>query len=138
MAGGQVLRAEVSPSNGVGIGIGAGIGVRRESLLIDLVHLSKYTLGERSLECELLGLFRAQAGVYLDRMRSADCAKTWTDAAHTLKGSARGVGAWTVADQAESAEALSFPEGAARDDALRVLEAAIDETVAHIRMLMEE
>ncbi|MBG51365.1 MAG: Hpt domain-containing protein [Rhodobiaceae bacterium] len=128
MAGGQVLRAEMPPS----------IGVRRESLLIDLVHLSKYTLGERALECELLGLFKAQAGVYLARMQAADCVKTWTDAAHTLKGSARGVGAWAVADQAELAEALRNPEGAARDDALMMLEAAIDETVAHIRLLMDE
>ncbi|MEQ9520411.1 MAG: Hpt domain-containing protein [Parvibaculum sp.] len=128
MAGGQVLRAETASC----------IGIRRESLLIDLVHLSKYTLGERSLECELLGLFKSQTAVYLDRMRQADCAKTWKDAAHTLKGSARGVGAWAVADQAEMAEALADPQGAAREDALRVLEAAVDETVSHISMLMEE
>src|SRR3546814_3506289 len=55
---------------------------------LDLVHLSKYTFGDRSLEGELLGLFRSQAGIYISRLEAAENAKDWRDAAHSLKGSA--------------------------------------------------
>lgn len=57
---------------------------------LDLVHLAKYTFGDRGLECELLGLFRSQAGIYVSRLETAANAKEWRDAAHSLKGSARG------------------------------------------------
>jgi HPt (histidine-containing phosphotransfer) domain-containing protein len=73
---------------------------------LDLVHLSKYTLGDRGLEAELLGLFRAQAGIYVARLETAATDKEWRDAAHSLKGSARGLGAWTLGDVAEEAERL--------------------------------
>ncbi|MEQ8268342.1 MAG: Hpt domain-containing protein [Parvibaculum sp.] len=74
---------------------------------IDLVHLSKYTLGNRSLENELLGLFRNQADVYLARLVEADGDSEWKNAAHSLKGSARGLGAWALGDLAEEAEMLA-------------------------------
>jgi len=73
---------------------------------IDLVHLSKYTLGNRTLENELLGLFRTQAGVYLARLADASDDTEWKNAAHSLKGSARGLGAWALAELAEEAEKL--------------------------------
>lgn len=73
---------------------------------IDLVHLSKYTLGNRTLENELLGLFRTQAGVYLARLADASDDIEWKNAAHSLKGSARGLGAWALAELAEEAERL--------------------------------
>ncbi|HEX7775530.1 MAG TPA: Hpt domain-containing protein [Parvibaculum sp.] len=78
---------------------------------LDLVHLSKYTLGDRGLEAELLGLFRAQADVYVSRLETAATDKEWRDAAHSLKGSARGLGAWTLGDVAEEAEQLSDATG---------------------------
>lgn len=74
---------------------------------IDLVHLSKYTLGNRSLENELLGLFRTQADVYLARLAEAGDDAEWKNAAHSLKGSARGLGAWALGDLAEEAEKLA-------------------------------
>src|SRR5262245_35660445 len=62
---------------------------------IDLVHLARMTLGDRSLEREVLALFDRQAGMLLVRMQQA--ARTGIcAAAHTLKGSARGIGAWRV------------------------------------------
>lgn len=73
---------------------------------IDLVHLSKYTLGNRSLENELLGLFRNQADVYFARLAAAADDSEWKNAAHSLKGSARGLGAWALAELAEEAEKL--------------------------------
>lgn len=74
---------------------------------LDLVHLSKYTLGNRTLESELLGLFRTQTGLYIARLEAAESAKEWMEAAHSLKGSARGLGAWQLASLAEEAEGLA-------------------------------
>ena len=73
---------------------------------IDLDHLSRMTLGERSLEREVLALFDRQADILLERMNSAAPAGGAT-LAHTLKGSARGIGAWAVASAAEAVEQAS-------------------------------
>jgi HPt (histidine-containing phosphotransfer) domain-containing protein len=70
--------------------------------VIDLDHLSRMTLGERSLEREVLALFDRQAEILLGRIR--EDAATAGAAAHTLKGSARGIGAWAVAQAAEAVE----------------------------------
>jgi len=71
--------------------------------VVDRAHLARMTLGEASLEAEVLRLFEQQAAVLLARMQDA----TPTAAAafaHTLKGSARGIGAWGVAAAAEAVE----------------------------------
>jgi HPt (histidine-containing phosphotransfer) domain-containing protein len=73
---------------------------------VDLVHLSRYTLGEQALEREVLELFCTQSVLYLEQLRAAMSDKAWKDAAHSLKGSARAVGAWRAAQAAERAEAL--------------------------------
>src|SRR5262249_56378628 len=84
----------------------------------DGVHLARMTLGDRSLEREVLALFDRQAGMLLVRMQQA--ARTGIcAAAHTLKGSARGIGAWRVA---RAAEAVEIAAGSAAE---RELEAAI-------------
>jgi HPt (histidine-containing phosphotransfer) domain-containing protein len=74
---------------------------------VDLVYLSRFTLGERALEREVLELFCTQSLVYLERLSGAQSDKDWKDAAHSLKGSARAIGAWRTAEAAERAEALS-------------------------------
>src|SRR5262249_59020477 len=71
--------------------------------VIDLAHLGRMTLGEKSLEAEVLALFDRQAGILLARMRNARPAEV-AAYAHTLKGSARGIGAWRVAKAAEALE----------------------------------
>src|SRR4051812_41597170 len=70
---------------------------------IDLVHLARTTLGDRSLEREVLQLFDRQSSLLIARMRTAAPAGVAT-LAHTLKGSARGIGAWRVARAAEALE----------------------------------
>src|SRR5262245_2696862 len=70
---------------------------------IDLVHLARTTLGDRGLEREVLQLFDRQSTLLIARMRSATPAGVAT-LAHTLKGSARGIGAWRVARAAEALE----------------------------------
>lgn len=77
---------------------------------IDLVHLSRMTLGDRGLEREVLALFDRQATVLVSRMRAASPGSV-TSVAHTLKGSARGVGAWRVAAAAEAVEQAASGDG---------------------------
>jgi hypothetical protein len=60
---------------------------------IDLVHLARTTLGDRGLEREVLHLFDRQADQLVSRMRAAGPAGL-APLAHTLKGSATGIGAW--------------------------------------------
>ncbi len=71
---------------------------------VDLVHLSRQTMGDRDLEREVLALFEHQSLAMLQRLREATSARSWTEAAHTLKGSARGIGAFEVASVAEQLE----------------------------------
>jgi HPt (histidine-containing phosphotransfer) domain-containing protein len=73
---------------------------------IDLVHLQHMTLGDRSLQREVLQLFERQAEMLIARMRDGDSAMV-TACAHTLKGSASGIGAFGVARAAEVVELAS-------------------------------
>ena len=84
---------------------------------VDLVHLARYTMGNRNLEREVLRLFCCQAELYVERLRDASDAHAWEEAAHTLKGSARGIGAWDVADTTERAEGLVADFGGEKTDA---------------------
>lgn len=74
-----------------------------EDSAIDVQHLGRMTLGEAALEAEVLALFSAQSGELVGRLKSVppDAAAL----AHTLKGSARAVGAFRVADAALGVEA---------------------------------
>ena len=103
---------------------------------VDLVHLSRYTLGERELEREVLELFCSQSGIYLERLRDAASDQHWRDAAHSLKGSALAIGAWRAAEAAERAERLSGPaleDG--RHARLSELESSVQEAKAYIKSL---
>jgi len=118
----QPAHAHISDSRTAGPE-GAGAADTRP---IDLVHLSKFTMGRRDLEAEILGLFRQQLAVSLDKLAAAaDMVgddKAWKEAAHTLKGSARGVGAWALADATADAELLtSGPDRSAVIPSLDVL-----------------
>jgi HPt (histidine-containing phosphotransfer) domain-containing protein len=64
---------------------------------VDLTHLAKQTLGDRALEQEVLKLFIQQALSARDQMSEAPVRERLR-LAHGLKGSARGVGAFAIAD----------------------------------------
>lgn len=70
---------------------------------VDLVHLARQTMGDRALEQEVLALFVQQAMTVRDQMASATVAERLR-LAHTLKGSARSVGAGRIAECAEQIE----------------------------------
>jgi len=102
---------------------------------IDLGHLQRMTLGERSLEREVLQLFARQADMLMTRMRNAKPAVA-AAAAHTLKGSARGIGAWRVAAAAEAVERAGSGEAGKFKSMLAELAAAIDEAKLAIADLL--
>lgn len=102
---------------------------------IDRAHLARYTLGQADLEREILGLFVRQLPLTLESLRFAATDRDWQVAAHTLKGSARAVGAWKVAQLAQSAERLPTLVGVGERDA--VLD-AIDAAVAEVEVYMAQ
>ena len=102
---------------------------------IDLVHLARTTLGDRSLEREVLQLFDRQSTILIARMRAA-APGGLAMLAHTLKGSARGIGAWRVARAAEALELAGAREGEV-DGALDRLALASEEARAVIADLLK-
>lgn len=95
-----------------------------EDSAIDVQHLGRMTLGEATLEAEVLALFAAQSRDLVGRLAAipADAAVL----AHTLKGSARAIGAFRVADAAFGLEAALKTNGdAAR--AVALLQQAVKE-----------
>jgi HPt (histidine-containing phosphotransfer) domain-containing protein len=97
---------------------------------IDFSHLFRMTLGDHSLEREVLQLFARQAEMLIARM-SAGAPAAAAALAHTLKGSARGIGAWTVASAAEQVEIASAGSGELAP-AIEALSRAIEQARATI------
>lgn len=98
------------PSAQDSVGFGRPGGERcqpSKSRPIDLVHLSRQTLGDRALEEEVLGLFLRQIDKVAERLARADDAER-RRIAHALVGSARGVGAFAVADCAAEIEKSGY------------------------------
>ncbi len=86
-------------------------GDDRKVAAIDETHLERMTLGDRRLEREVLELFLRQTTIMLDRIVNG-APPLAAAAAHTLKGSARGIGAWRVARAAELLEDAAGAGGA--------------------------
>lgn len=95
---------------------------------VDLVHLARQTFGDAALEAEILALFRGQAPQLLARIESAPDPAARKSAAHTLKGSAQGIGAWTIARHAQAVESGDI-------EAVAPLRAAVADTDAFIARL---
>ena len=70
----------------------------------DLAHLEQATNGDRVLAREVLQLFDRQAEKLLTEIAMAADPRTRSEAAHSLKGAARGVGAFVLANAAEAIE----------------------------------
>src|SRR5688572_17998660 len=70
---------------------------------IDLAHLNRQTLGDRSIEAEVLGLFLLQASTVREALTDASIQER-ARLAHGLRGSASGVGAFAVAEAAKAIE----------------------------------
>jgi HPt (histidine-containing phosphotransfer) domain-containing protein len=83
-----------------------GTGTEGHDLILDEDHLGRMTLGDRLLEREVLEIFVRQNVLMLGRIADAGPARL-AEVAHTLLGSARGIGAWRVAQAAERLERTS-------------------------------
>ena len=101
---------------------------------IDRTHLFRMTLGDHALAREVLALFDRQIETLIGRIGAAE-PSTVPALAHTLKGSARGVGAFPMA---RAAEALETALPAARAPALAALAAAAAEARAAIANILGE
>jgi len=93
---------------------------------IDLAHLARQTMGDNALEREVLGMFDEQLAMIADRFEVADLGERYR-LAHTLKGSARGIGAFVLGDCAAVLE-----RDPASSDAIRRLLARLGEVRAFI------
>jgi HPt (histidine-containing phosphotransfer) domain-containing protein len=76
--------------------------------VVDYEHLHSQAAGDKSVMQEVLKLFIEHTQQVIDELERADDEKTWKLWTHTLKGSARGVGAFAVADAAADAERHSL------------------------------
>ncbi|TNE37471.1 MAG: hypothetical protein EP347_07775 [Alphaproteobacteria bacterium] len=76
---------------------------------IDLEFLSANTMADEELQREVLHLFFQQSAVLLEGLSQLDDDRSWYQAAHALKGSARGVGLLPLGLLAEQAETLVGP-----------------------------
>jgi len=103
---------------------------------IDHAYLARFTLGNLELEQEVLDLFAQSAPAYVESLKGADSLRAWREAAHTLKGSARSVGARAVAALAEQAEQLEGAGDPAAGAVVEALSASVDDVRAYIAGLV--
>ena len=105
----------------------------RKPAVIDERHLERMTLGDRRLGREVLEIFVRQTAMMLDRIESARPARA-AAAAHTLTGSARGIGVWRVA---RAAEFLEYAAGTSALDGRNTVDdraaEALSEAIAELK-----
>ncbi|MES2256013.1 MAG: Hpt domain-containing protein [Pseudomonadota bacterium] len=92
---------------------------------IDLEHLAKYTGGEKDLNGEILQLFDGQVTSMVEELNALLASrdrKRWREIAHTIKGAARGVGAFGMGDAAAKAEPVDPADAARAKAAIEKLE----------------
>jgi HPt (histidine-containing phosphotransfer) domain-containing protein len=107
-----------------------------EGDMLDTAHLDRQTFGDEELAREVLNLFILQAAAMVDIIASDAPLPQRRDAAHTLKGASRGIGAFAVATCAEEVEAaIGRRPSETLPDAIARLRRIVDETCAAIRTL---
>ncbi len=79
---------------------------------VDLVHLSRMTMGDRNLELDLLKMFSAQICQYQNSLQACEDVSEIKRAAHTIKGAARAIGAFRLSEIAENAEETGIADKA--------------------------
>jgi len=119
----------------VALGILEQEGVALKGSVLDRAHLERMTRGDRGLEREVLQLFDRQAELLIGRMRGSAPAAVAT-LAHTLKGSAAGIGAERVACAAEDAELSANQDPTECSRAIDRLALAIDEVRVEIGAIL--
>jgi HPt (histidine-containing phosphotransfer) domain-containing protein len=103
---------------------------------IDLVHLAKQCLGDEHLEYEILRLFDTTINTYFARLLAAEAEADIRLNLHSIKGAASGVGAWTIADLAKSAETELHAGRPISPETIADLGHAVEEAGAFIAVLL--
>jgi HPt (histidine-containing phosphotransfer) domain-containing protein len=101
---------------------------------IDVQHLARMTLGDGALRREVLAMFLKQTGDLFRRLAQEPGERAAL--AHTLKGSARAIGAFRVAACAEALERTLRQGAAEAPQAVSELEAAVAEAHASIEVIL--
>jgi len=108
--------------------------------VIDLNHLRDMTMSDAALQREVLGLFVVQSANIMAEL--APLPENAAALAHTLKGSARAIGAFRVADAASVVENTVRSGGdipkAAASEVLAALSREIDLACTEIANILHE
>ncbi|MDZ4374248.1 MAG: Hpt domain-containing protein [Phenylobacterium sp.] len=70
---------------------------------VDFDYLEGFAAGDMQVVTEVLNLFQGQAEGWMGQLATPDPGH-WRDLAHTIKGSARGIGAGPLGEAADRAE----------------------------------
>ena len=93
---------------------------------VDFAYLEGFAAGDQGVVDEVLALFREQANLWSSMLDPTS--EGWLDAVHTIKGAARGVGAFQLGDACEVVE----QQGAVRLESVRIaLQAALSDVAAY-------
>lgn len=101
---------------------------RGDNRPVDLVYLSAQTMGDAKLEAEILRMFARQLPNYVELLCTAVDVEEIRKCAHTIKGAARSIGAFQLAEIASIAEET-------RELDVKALRAAASEVMAFIKAL---
>jgi len=102
---------------------------------IDFDHLNQYVGGDISLTKEVFGLFKNQVDMWAKALQADADDTVWEGLTHSLKGTAKAIGANRLADVCENAEALVGDNArpAARQVAVEQMELRISRTMIEIQ-----
>ena len=105
---------------------------------IDLVHLSRQTLGDHNLELEVLRLFDQMSHVYYGRLEASTTVDELLTNLHTLKGAAAGIGAFGLAELARVAETELRDGAPVNPERIDDLHVAVEELSAFIAQRLKQ
>jgi len=116
----------------VGVEVGGASGtegtVDGRPMPVDFEELQRNAAGDPDLAREILVLFEENIEGWLAALKPGLDDKAWYAASHTLKGAARGLAAWPLAELCAQAETLSSDV-----KAREAIRARIDEETARVR-----
>ena len=114
------------------------LGAPIASRPIDLVHLSRQSLGDPGLESEILHMFDQMVQTYMSRIRGSIDTSVVLFNLHSIKGAAAGVGATNVALLARAAEKEIQTNGVLCHESLADLRMGVEEVHHFIAELLGE
>lgn len=92
--------------------------MEKQTPAIDFDHLKQYLGDDIALTQEVFGLFKHQVDMWQAGLDPLAEDENWTAVMHTLKGSARAVGALDLATVCEKGEGLVAKDGAVKGSTL--------------------